>query len=348
MTWVVGGNCFNGFVCVADIQATIFYPKHEGKPNRYFNCVQKIHKITSNLCVAFAGDIRSGLLMVNELRLYIQGYLKDGEYFDIDGQSEIIRTFLKRTYQAINPGATKPALHLLFLWNSQEGDGLVFRPFCMRFKSPEFTMTSAAVPGLLQLGTGSQDPRYKAIAAFLSGQDVQTPEFRKIFNSSNVPGIWTVSKFKNMLFNEGAKVDLPGVSKTFISFESVIPYNELFTEDMHQRLRDAYKLLGIESSVKKTANHEYHEYVLDPEKVISNVESMTVNDTEALIGLSKTLREGYESIDMSPLHSLPSLRSDKIWGEEEVHVGTLLTTWEEMVDFFAMYKIDMQACTAIA
>ncbi len=41
MTWVVGGNCFNGFVCVADIQATITLT---GGEVRYFNCIQKYTK----------------------------------------------------------------------------------------------------------------------------------------------------------------------------------------------------------------------------------------------------------------------------------------------------------------
>jgi len=346
MTWVVGGNCFNGFVCVADIQATISYPKHEKKPDKYFNCVQKIHKITKNLCVAFSGDIRSGLILINELRIYVASYLKENEYFDIDGQSKVVRSFLKMTYREINPGGESPKLHLLFLWNSQEGDGLAFKPFCMRFRSPEFNMTSVPIPGLIQIGSGSADPRYKAIAGFLSGEDTETPEFNAIFNSDNIPGIWTVSKFKNMLFHEAVNIGLHGVSKTLISFESVIPYADLFSENTHYKLNTVFKKLGVVSSIKKTANHSYHEYIIDPEKTKNIIENLIVNDINSFVNLTETLREGVESIDMSALHQLPTVKVDLIWGKEEIHVSRLLTTWDEMVVFFKKHNINMRACTA--
>jgi hypothetical protein len=348
MTWVVGGNCFNGFVCVADIQATISYPKQERRPEQYFNCVQKIHKITKNLCVAFSGDIRSGLKIINELRLYVANYLKDDEYFDIDGQSLAVRSFLKWAYRQINPGIESPSLHLLFLWNSQDGDGLIFKPFCMKFRSPEFNMTSVPIPGLLQLGSGSADPKYKAIAAFLSGDDAQTPEYNAIFDSENIPGIWTVSKFKNLLFHEGANVSLPGVSKTLMSFESVIPYSELFSEAMHEKLTAAFKVLGVQYSTKKTANHSYNEVVIDPQKIKNTVRDLMGEDFEAAVRASDILSEGMQQVDMSVLYELPPITVDYIWGEEVVHSPHLITTWEGMVKFLKVHNIDMKACVASA
>lgn len=85
MTWVVGGNCFNGFVCVADIQLTIEYA--DKSKNRYFNCLQKIHKVRDNLCVAFSGDVRTGLEMIADLTAWLEECIQPGRYFDIDGES---------------------------------------------------------------------------------------------------------------------------------------------------------------------------------------------------------------------------------------------------------------------
>lgn len=114
MTWVVGGNCFNGFVCVADIQATII--KSNGQTH-YYNCVQKIHKVTDNFCVAFSGDIRSGFKIVDFLRENIAYNFKEGEYFDIDGQSQDLINILKYAYNDANP-RNKHNVELMFLWNS--------------------------------------------------------------------------------------------------------------------------------------------------------------------------------------------------------------------------------------
>ncbi|MEZ8392524.1 hypothetical protein AB4252_06220 [Vibrio cyclitrophicus] len=98
MTWVVGGNCFNGFVCVADIQVTLEY---KNKPRKYYNSVQKIHKVYDNLCVAFSGDIRSGLIIIEDLQKNLHNSIKENEYFDLDGQSKELIEYLKTVYKKL-------------------------------------------------------------------------------------------------------------------------------------------------------------------------------------------------------------------------------------------------------
>jgi hypothetical protein len=49
MSWIVSANCFNGLVCIGDIQATITF--NNGRKPEHVNCVKKIHKIYDNLIV---------------------------------------------------------------------------------------------------------------------------------------------------------------------------------------------------------------------------------------------------------------------------------------------------------
>jgi len=289
------------------------------------------------------------LLIIDELRHHLSYCIKDGEYFDIDGQSNIIINFLKDTYAAINPGKEKPALHLTFLWNAQEGEEDVFRPFCMKFRSPNFTMSSTPRVGLSQSGSGSSDARYKAIASFLSGEYSDSVEFKSMFsNTLESANLWTVKIFKNMLFNEAANIDFPGVSKSFISFESVIGYDKIFPEALQEKLTEAFKAVGVSYSTVKSSNHCYNQVTLDPDTIQKAVKRLWKEDLKAAIKVRKTLIEGLETMDLSSTHTLPTVEVDYIYAEEAVHTPYLITTWEEMREFLSSNDIDMKACTATA
>ncbi|WP_199770310.1 hypothetical protein [Dickeya zeae] len=191
MTWVVGGNCFNGYVCVADIQVTI---QRRGECDLYYNCVQKIHQISSNLCVAFSGDIRAGLSIIAEITYNLSLNMKENEYFDIDGQSSTLITLLQQLYQELYPGLYKPYVEFMFLWNAQEGDEIFFRPFCMKFKSPMFNMNSIPVPGLAQTGSGINNNAFNAITSFLTGKMSDSDEYQRIFSGiTAAPNLVTVT-----------------------------------------------------------------------------------------------------------------------------------------------------------
>lgn len=347
MTWVVGGNCFNGFVCIADIQATITLA--DGRV-RYFNCIQKIHKIASNLCVAFSGDIRSGFKIIDLLRENTSQNFNEGEYFDIDGQSAILIDFLRRCYKNINPNHNPP-LELMFLWNSQEGDGLLYRPFCMKFKSPNFTMNSTALPGLAQSGSGMTNSTFQAITSFLGGKEIPTLEYKKLFsNVEGAPHIITLKNFKNIILNEASKVNQPGISRTLISFESEIPYKDIFNDQQSRNLREAFITLGLGSTEMKTENHRLFMSVLSIPDVQKKLDYIKQNNPFLYNSTKEILKQAQQSINIQPITELPPVIVDRhMSDEEDIHSYKLITTWPELKTFLGGKGISvsaMQAATA--
>ncbi|MCM7067093.1 hypothetical protein M8O16_05145 [Enterobacter hormaechei] len=346
MTWVVGGNCFNGFVCVADIQATITLT---GGEVRYFNCIQKIHQIGSNLCVAFSGDIRSGFKIIELLRENIHQNFQDGEYFDIDGQSKILIGFLNCCYDYINPNH-KPYLELMFLWNSQEGDGLLYRPFCMKFKSPNFTMNSTALPGVAQSGSGMTNSTFQAISSFLEGKEISTPEYKKLFsNIEGAPDIITLKNFKNIILNEASKVNQPGISRTLISFESEIPFDEIYSEQQNKNLKEAFITLGLGPTEMKTENYRLFLSVLSVPDVQKKLDYIKRYNPFLYNSIRDILQQGRKSINIQPITELPPIVVDRhVSDEEEIHSYKLITTWPELKAFLGEKRISVSAMQATA
>jgi len=347
VTWIVGGNCFNGFVCVADIQATFEFKIQ--RPVEYYNCVQKIHKIFDNLCVAFSGDIRSGLLIIEDLSIQVPQSMKENEYFDIDGQSSLLIEYLQNLYRKINPKES-PYLELMFLWVAQEGEEYQFRPFCMKFKSPEFRLNSTPQIGASQSGAGAYNETYNSIFSFLSGRTTDNENYRKLFGRiEEVPHIWTVQKFKNLLFHEASAVNFPGVSKSLISFESVIAYKDIYPDWISPVMTDAFAELGVEYGNKSTANHNFNYAELDFSKINKKMAYLQENHPERFEAIRVVLSVAEELKDMESICKLPEIASDQYVDDEEIiHSQKLIAKWSDMVTFMRGKNIKPYACNAIA
>lgn len=347
MTWIVGGNCFNGFVCVADIQATVEF--NNGRPVEYYNCVQKIHKIFDNLCVAFSGDIRSGLLIIEDLSIQVHQSIKENEYFDIDGQSSLLIEYLQNLYKKINP-KENPYLELMFLWVAQEGEEYQYRPFCMKFKSPEFRLNSTPQVGVSQSGSGTRNETYNSIFSFLSGRSNDSEDYKKVFrNIEEVPKIWTVQKFKNLLFHEASAVNFPGVSKSLISFESVIAYKDIYPAWIQPFMTDAFVELGIEYSNKNTANHNVNLVEIDLFKIDQKIADLQENHPEKFEAIRSVLSVAEELKDMESICKLPKITSDQYVDDEEIiHCQKLIAKWADMVSFMKEKNIKANDCHAFA
>ncbi len=347
MTWVVGGNCFNGFVCVADIQVTIEFK--DKTSNKYFNCVQKIHKVYDNLCVAFSGDIRSGLIIIEDLQKNLKKQINEGEYFDIDGQSKVLVDYLKDVYEKIN-GTQKPALELMFLWNAQEGGDAHYRSFLMTFKSPSFNINSTKMLSACQSGGGKRDKQYDAISSLLSGYERETKEFDVLRGElENSPGIWTVEKFKNLVFEEASKVSFPGVSKTLMSFESVIDFKNIYPDWIQKTLRNTFEELGVEYSSKKTANHSVNVTSMDLSKMDEVINHLKNNEPQQLEALMSVLNLALQNQDLTSICKLPNIVSSyKLSKGEEIHSKKLFTKWDELRQFLGLKGVNVKACSAIA
>jgi len=352
MTWVVGGNCFNGFVCVADIQATVQFQNKQ--PDIYFNCIQKIHKVFDNLCVAFSGDIRTGLLIIKDLSVQMKNTIRENEYFDIDGQSSLLIDYLKRIYKKINPKLC-PHLELMFLWIAQEGEEIHYRPFLMKFNAPEFRINSTPLLGISQSGSGIRNESYNSIVSFLSGRPNDSEVYKIFFGNNGFAQdksslkIWTVQKFKNILFNEASTVDYLGVSKSLISFESVIPYKDMYPVWLHSILKDTFIDIGIEYSTENTANQTINLATMDFEKIDYRIRELEKNDHSRLDTVREVLSFANEIKNFDSICNLPQIKSDYFLNEEEqIHSEKLITNWDDMISFLQKNNINIKACSAIA
>jgi hypothetical protein len=348
MTWIIGGNCYNGFACVADIQATISWPEGK-KPDEYFNCIQKIHTVYKNLCVAFSGDIKSGLLLIESLTLEMAESYKNNEYFDVDGQSKLLTNYLEKSYKIINKDK-KPNVELMFLWLSQEGDNLTFRPFVMTFKSPEFKLKSTPQLGVSKSGSGTQNHDHQSVEYFLSGGKNDIENNKNIFNKlKNIPNVWSVEAFKKFIFNEASKFNYPTVSKSMISFQSVIAYDEIYSASMHELLHKVFEEIGVLYKKEATPNYLLHLTEIDLHKVYEKITYIKNNDFEKYKNIATHLFLANESADFNVLHRLPKITSDfYLSQDEEIHSNHLLAKWSDFEQFFKNKHIDLSRCSAYA
>ncbi|WP_405050531.1 hypothetical protein [Salmonella enterica] len=331
---------------MADIQATI---QKRGEEPRYYNCVQKIHKIASNLCVAFSGDIRSGLKIIEVLKDHLSQNIKENEYFDIDGQSAILTGLLRDYYNQINPKKTKPVVEFMFLWNAQEGENTLYRPFCMKFKSPDFHINSTAVPGLAQTGSGMQNGTFQAITSFLSGRMSDTAEYQRLFAGiEGAPTLITVENFKNIIMQEAAQVSTPGISKSFISFESVIPYNEMYDEEHHKEIKELQITLGLGAREVKTANHHAFLSSFSIKDVQHRLAEMATHQPHLFQSVINILQKSRNSVNLQPLTELPPVTYDwHISADEEVYTP-LIHSWPGLKAFLGERGIRVEGIQAIA
>lgn len=346
MTWVVGGNCFNGFVCVSDIQVTIEF---NGRPNKYFNCLQKVHKIHDNLCVAFSGDIKTALIIVEGLQVNIKERFKENEMFDIEGQSHIIKNYLQEMYKKIN-GESQPFVDFMFLWNSQREDDLHFTPSLVTFRSPNFNMTSTPVLNARETGYGRTDEQYNAIATLLSGKSKDTTEFNKLKGELvEIPRIWTVEKFKNFVFAEASKVNFPGVSKTLVCCESVIQYQSIFPSWVHDMLKVVFQQLGVKYQGINTANDLITQVELDKSVMDDIFKKMKQYEPDKLDFIRELLGTAMKHYDGSALTEVPKIEfSCSVDDNEKIDSETLFSKWEEVEGFLKQKGIKISACSAIA
>src|SRR5512147_775130 len=72
MTWVIGRpGPFGYAIGLSDIRVTL----HDGKE---VDCLQKIYKVASNMALGFAGSVKIGLKIVEELSTSL--YISDPHY----------------------------------------------------------------------------------------------------------------------------------------------------------------------------------------------------------------------------------------------------------------------------
>ncbi|MBD1571590.1 hypothetical protein HC728_19530 [Aliivibrio sp. S10_S31] len=238
----------------------------------------------------------------------------------------------------------------MFLWNAQEGDNLHYTPYLMTFRSPTFNMSSTKVLEAKDTGFGKRDSKYNAISTLLSGKSNDSSEFKKLKGElENVPRIWTVEKFKNFVFAEASEINLPGVSKTLICFESVIEYKDIFPDWVSDMLKVVFEELGVNYTTKNTANHSVNLVEMDFNEIDKVIKDLQKNSPDKLEVLKFMLQSAVKEYDLECLYELPKITSSyRVDDLEIIHSPHLFTKWKDLRDFLKSNGECISACSAIA
>lgn len=347
MTWILAGNCINGFACVADTQMTLEL-LDGSKRTLYFNCLKKIHAIHTNVCVAFSGDVRSGLLMIERLKNVVPQSMGNG-YFDLDGQAKLFTGFLRQIFREFNPKHLPP-VELVFCWNAQEGSDWWFRPFCMRFRSPDFNVNSTPLSAATSFGSGAPRSGYKEIQLFLSGKQSDTKAFEEMFATKNAaPRYWTVSKFKTLAIRHGAAVSSDGVSRSMTSCAGVIDLASTLKRSDHERLTQLLPLLGIAKGEETTSADRMIVYSFSLGDIETSLSDLARTNPQGFTELIGELSDIRDRQDFKPLNQVPELHEEEHFSSDERrHTPSLLRDWASVEAFLRGQRIRVQAAAATA
>lgn len=348
MTWIVGATAFNGLVCVADVQATFEYLDRT-RPPKYYNCVRKLHKTHENLYIGFSGDIKSGLLMIERLKDLMAVAYAENELFDIEGQLAKLQKYLADLYREINP-STSPTLELMFFWMKQEGESVFFEPACMRFIAPTFGNSGIGMLQINQSGSGKRSPEFQALVDFLTGVPPQEDLARKLFSGiSSAPTIWTASKIRTLLINEGQNITFAGVSKSFLSVIAETGWNQTVSPSTHKKLISALEEIGVERRQEKTLSDTLHITEVNPVKISKKIAELAESNPKKLSQIGEMLRAYKLEENIEPLTRLPEFKENlHVGGGEQVSIEKLCSTWKDMELFMGQQGIILGDCTARA
>lgn len=349
MTWLVGTTCFNGFVCAADIQATFTYPNGDRK---YLNCIQKVHKVYDNLIVGFSGDIRLGLLIIDELRQFLEEHLRPtGHVFDLDGETHVMEHNLNVWHQKYHT-STSSCVEFMFCWFAQDDDEIPYHSYVCMFSPPNFKRSGTGMfQKTLQSGSGKNERTYQEVIHFLSGQaNVMNNFYREIYGTSGEDKIvFTVRRFRRLLANEVKKSSVLGVSKSLLSFEATIHYDKLHTPKTNSDLHRIAKKLGLiqETSyaLEKPTTYVSFNPVLYQERILKLFES---NPSEAL-EIMASLQNMKKNTSWNALAKPPLLEEfydkDEI---ENIDKKDIVDSWDGFKGLVTSKGIRLNACSATA
>jgi len=167
MTWVVGGRHLLCVGCVADVEVTLDFPNGTKKPGGY---VQKVHKISDDIVIAFADCIRLGFAIVESIRSeflpkFDQRLLADPELV----ASELLR-FVK--YQYKKRRRPRERVELLFFIRPSNCISTDFGLF--KCVSPNFVLEQPVEAfDMLEIGSGFLAPEYRDVIQHASKGVVQ-------------------------------------------------------------------------------------------------------------------------------------------------------------------------------
>ncbi|MFZ3053727.1 MAG: hypothetical protein WA099_09990 [Sulfuricurvum sp.] len=346
MSWVTSAKCFNGLVCIGDIQATITFQNLNKK--KYINCVKKVHHIYDNLIVGFAGDIKTALLMIEKLKIQLNDWLEKDTYFYLDGQSDKMVHNLQVLYDEIR-GGSQPYVELLFCWYSQDEDENKWTMYNWKFKSPNFVRDSnGTIQSPTQIGSGNQHQNFQNALAFLTGDsEKRTEKYKEIFESTPDMIIWTITKYRNFLINQARQENFPGVSKSFHSFDAIVNYDKLYTKEDHKKIDEIYKQFDLEFEPINVDGDPIFGVEFSERKLLEAFNK----DKLAFANTMNTIQKINSRVNIEALFEPPIFKEIFHRSSDEVIEDPICSTWVEFENLMKnKYKITFNSVgtTALA
>ncbi len=322
MSWITSAKCFNGLVCIGDIQATITYSTGDIK---YINCIQKVYNIYDNLVVGFAGDIKVALLMIEKLKNLLSIWLEKDTLFDVDGQLYELRENLKLLYNEFR-GNSFPKVELLFCWYAQDENEYKWNLYNWKFISPNFAHSGdGKIQSPIQIGSGNNNENYQNSLKFLTGdQNKRSLKFEKIFKSNPEMIIWTISKYKNFLINQARQENFNGVSKSFHSFVATINYDKLYSKEDNDKIKEISRKFGLEFQPITHDSDTIH----GVEFSVAKLKCMADNHPKKFYEIWKEIEEINKRINIASIYEKPIFTKEFHESNDEM-IDTICTSWKE-------------------
>ncbi len=341
MSWITSAKCFNGLVCIGDIQATITHPS--GKV-QYINCIQKVYNIYDNLIVGFAGDIKVSLLMIEKLKVLLHSWLEKDTLFDLDGQVYELVENLKILYDEFR-GSSSPQVELLFCWYAQDEGEYNWNLYNWKFVSPNFSNSGdGKIQSPTQIGSGNNNTRYQKSLEFLSGeQDKRTGKFKDLFETNPEMIIWTVTKYKKFLINQAKQEKFDGVSKSFYSYEAIINYDKLYSEEDNQKIKEISRKFGLEFQPKTFDN----DTIYGAEFSFEKLETMLKKDPKYFIETWQEVEQILKRVNIASIYEKPKFKQEFFKADDEI-IDKVCSSWKEFDGYMrTKYKLAIGS-TALA
>ncbi|MBB3181904.1 hypothetical protein [Variovorax sp. Sphag1AA] len=325
--------------------------KDKTRTPRYFNCVRKLHKLWKNAYVAFSGDVRTGLLLIEDLkRDCVAWYAQEDHYFSLEGENlPTFQKWLGQTYRR-HAGTEDPELQLMFLWNYQEGEDVHWKTGVRRFLSPDFRFSGTGPLQVDQCGSGLRAPEFQMLSAFLQGRgQADDPLYRLMFGNVSPANLYTAKKIRNLLVREASRASFLGVSRAFTSvlLESPPPDGWVENRDFPMFVQ-MLKKLGVQPAEHQTRADVLLTFAMDIAAINERVQSLREVYPQQFYELSSIFTEfALKSMnrDWSAPHSVEEQFHP---GEEALHSAKLCETWEQIRRFMIGKGLNPHAMSAIA
>lgn len=169
MTWVIGrAGPFGHAVGLSDIQVTL-------RDDSQYDCLQKIHRVSPNMVLGFAGSVAIGLEAVAQMRVALHR-ANDSDRWDPGYVAETLPNCMRRLFESFSDEEKSLTCELMLLSahpTRNDGPAPWARCYVHRFYSPDFEPSEVAPAQIVSIGSGSSvKPYAEALEKLRSDTDM--------------------------------------------------------------------------------------------------------------------------------------------------------------------------------